>query len=234
MKAIAIVIGLVLALMPMAFAQQPAKEDTTMDIEAALPIIGAGAGVLGIVAGVVGIGTGIVAGVIDFVVAAVAGLIALFGFNIPSVLGTGLGGLYTLCVDIQSTIGTAIGGIVSAIGTLAGACWALCTPLYAVAYTMWVDFESTIGTLAGVALSGLGTLWAGFNDMDLTSYMFQATKIIAFACFEPLLYIWNCFGLIHAIPCFSWILAVLHGFAQLGLLCGNLCLNLIQHIAPIV
>jgi hypothetical protein len=131
MKAISIVIGLVLALMPMAFAQQPGGEGTAMGIEAALPMIGAAAGV---------------------------------------------------------------GGIITSI---------------------------------------LGTLWAGFNDIDLTSYMFQATKIIAFACFEPLLYIWNLVGLCHVLPFVSWFMALCHAVPQLLLLCGNFFVGLVQHLAPV-
>jgi hypothetical protein len=252
MKAIAIVIGLVLALMPMAFAQQPGGEGTTMDIEAALPIIGAAAGVGGIIAAILGtvlgacwscvtpiwalipssieatlgdIATALCVGplsTIDAIIGDIATLMlswagTLCGFNLLSAIGT-------VCVSVQSIAGTILGVIVAVIapiwasglsilGTLAGACFSCVTPIWT--------------AIPGI----LGTLWAGLNDIDLTSYLFQSVKICALALCDPL--VW-CIRWTQLIPCVSWIWACFSALPQLLLLWNNCCVRLFQHAAPVV
>jgi len=174
MKWSAIVIGVLLCLMPMAFAQQP--EVTADVITENLPGI-IGGGILG------GLGGGAYATVMDLLDTAFALILGVFPAGI---------------MDIIDTV-----------------------------IALLMDLVDTLFVVPGV-------ICAGLNDIDLGSYLFQSLKICAFAICEPLLYFWNCFGLIHVLPFCSWGLACCHGVAQIILLWINFVINGIQHILPVV
>ena len=140
---------------------------------------------------------------------------ALAGIN-AALIGMVPAGVLALITPLYAVV-------LSAIFTIVGGIWAVIMAIGAV-------IVSVIGTLVSV----IGTLGAGLNDIDLGSYLFQTLKISAFALGEPLLYIWNAIGAIHLFPGISWIMAFIHGIAQLGLLWGNLGVRLFQHILPIV
>ncbi len=158
---------------------------------------------------------------------------------VADVVDTIIGGIWSCCTPLYAVACSACGNLLNVIGTLImdvlDTCAALCIAGIIDAFdTIVAWITDIVDTLLAGCMTLVGALWAGLNDVDLGSYLFQSAKICAFAIGEPALYIWNCFGLLHVIPCVSWIMALCHGFFQLILLWINFVINGIQHIAPVV
>lgn len=172
MKWMAIVIGALLCLMPMAFAQQSGAGEGTQQLGA-----GEWTQQLGEVLQKPEVIGGILTGLLAFIVAGI--------------------------VDLLQTI-------------------------FSVAMAVWHELVGTAGDL-----------WAGFNDIDLGSYLFQTAKILAYCvfmstwcgtvfmgCYHAILFVWR------YIPGVGAIHYTLRGCAQLALLWNNVIVQLCQHIVP--
>ena len=115
-------------------------------------------------------------------------------------------------------------GILAIVAPVFNFFWAFIGPIFFMVLS-WIP--------AGL-LAAITPLWAGLNDIDLGSYLWQSLKIIILM-FIPLVY--PIYLFVHYMRHFGNLIPpfrVVHGIEQLVLLWSNLGVKSIQHVVPVV